>query len=151
MKTTLKHQTKTGNIDTRKTEREYTHVVVRCYTTQEAERDIESARRSAERYEADRQYMLANIDKAETRVTGEYVLRGEYEMMTTDESWYDLWIARNERNAESAAANAGLVFVASWHGSAMLAAKAADKLRARGFRGIAVEEINGGVRETVAA
>jgi hypothetical protein len=145
-KTTLKHQTKTGEIKTRKTEREYTHVVVRRITVEETGRIRAGAIRSIERIEENRAYAKAHADEATEHRGILYVRRG-YELFRLDDAHYDKWIAKEQKRLAEAEALCETDTVVSWHGSAMLAAKAADKIIASGERGVYVEAINGGERD----
>lgn len=147
-KTTLKHQTETGNIETRKTEREYTHVVVRRYTVEEGGRMRAAILDSIERIEADRSYAKAHADEATDRGGTLYVQR-DYNLLRLDDEWYDKAIAKEERNLAAVEAMIETVIVVSWHSSALLAAKASDSLRAKqpiGWRSVRFEQINGGER-----
>lgn len=145
-KTTLSHQTKTGNIETRKTEREYTHVVVRRVTVDETGRSRAGAIRSIETIEENRAYAKAHADEATEWSGVLYVQRG-HELFRLDDAHYDKWVAKEQKRLAKIEALCEQDVVVSWHGSAMLAAKAADKIIARGDRGVYVEAVNGGERD----
>ena len=147
-KTTLKHKTETGLIETRKTERDYSHVVVRRYTVEEGGKMRSAILDSIKRVEADRAYMKEHADEATDRGGILYVQRG-YNLYRLDDEWYDKQIAKEEKRLAEVEAMIEQDIVVSWHGSAALAAKAADGFRAKGRTGystIRVEAINGGER-----
>ena len=148
MKTTIKHQTETGKIETRKTEREYTHVVVRRYTVEEGGRMRADILRSIERLDADRAY--ANEHAAEAKehssMPGHYYVERGYNCLPLDDEWYDRAIAKERKRLAATEALIEQDVVVSWHSTAMLAAKAAEKCIAHGDRGVKVEAINGGER-----
>jgi hypothetical protein len=149
MKTTIKHQTETGKIETRKTEREYTHVVVRRYTVEEGGEARAAILRSIERIEADRAYAKKHADEAKDYNGTLYVTRGYNLYRVDDDAWYDRGIAKERKRLAAVEAMIEQYIVVSWHSTAALAAKAADRMIAKGvteWRTVKVEEVNGGER-----
>lgn len=146
MKTTIKHQTETGKIETRKTEREYTHVVVRRYTVEEGGRMRADILRSIERIEANRAYANEHAAEAKDWQGTLYVQRDRNLLRVDDDQYYDRQIAKERKRLAATEALIEQDVVVSWHSTAMLAAKAAEKCIAHGDRGVKVEAINGGER-----
>lgn len=149
MKTTIKHQTETGKIETRKTEREYTHVVVRRYTVEEGGRMRAAILRSIESIEADRAYAKEHAAEAKDYNGTLYVERDHSLYRVDDDEWYDRNIAKERKRLAEVEAMIEQDIVVSWHSTAMLAAKAVDRLRAKGIIGystLKVEAVNGGER-----
>jgi len=144
----IKHQTKTGKIETRSTERDYSHVVVRRVTVEETGRTRAAIIRSIERIETDRSYAIGHRDEATTVGDSDilYVRRGNHNLLRIEHEHYNQRIAKEQKRLAKAEALCEQDVVVSWHSTAILAAKAADKIIARGNVGVYVEAINGGER-----
>jgi len=144
----IKHQTKTGKIETRNTERDYEYVVVRRVTVDETGQTRAGIIRSIERIEADRAYAMEHRDEATTVGDSDtlYVRRGQCELLWIEDERYDKQIAKEQKRLAKAEALCEQDVVVSWHSTAILAAKAADQIIARGNVGVYVEAINGGER-----
>lgn len=164
MKTTLKHQTKTGEIATRTTAREYGYVVVVAGTHASSPAKWRAV---ADEMQANGDQKRAALDTL--RATGTVTMEGRYtygegsrwgwgedELINHMDSDY-AQAASYRKNADAdevaiASIDSADHGVLSWHGSRANAEKAANSRIANEVNAIVyIEEINGGVRETVAA
>jgi hypothetical protein len=117
-KTKLSHTSKDGNVGTRTTAREYTHVVLVDYHANH----VATEEQVRERYE----YMKGDRDDT---------YENERYHRTVNRT-----LTENRDNVESGAK------VLSWHGSKPLATKAAKELIRRGYVNVTIEAINNGER-----
>ena len=138
MKTTYKHITKTGEIKTRKSEREYGYVVVASGTSDE---QIASLRKGADlaldtvaEYERDRETLSAKYGAEEV------------ERWITDELDRSVDYRDKAAHEEATKSEDKQHDIISWHLTRENAEKAIGARNVRRFRVAYVEAINGGER-----